>query len=135
MMPRAHKQKGVAVVEFAILLPLLLSITFALTEMGRAFYQYNTLLKATRDAARARSLGSDEGEARCLAVYGEPAPCSDLTPLVDGLTPGLVVFTPQSIGSINVVRVSIKDFPFVSLVPYVIPDLTFAEVSTAMRVP
>jgi hypothetical protein len=51
-MKKPIQQKGVAAVEFAILLPLLLLIVFGITEFGRALYAYNTLVKATRDAAR-----------------------------------------------------------------------------------
>ena len=118
-----------------MLLPLVLSITFALTELGRAFYQYNSLLKATRDAARARSLGGDKDEAKCLAVYAKPAPCSSQDDaLIDGLTLDLIdVAEPEAIGSISLVRVSVTGFRFVSLIPFVIPDFGFTQMSTVMR--
>jgi hypothetical protein len=47
---------------------------FGLTEYGRAIYQYNTLVKATRDATRYLSTlapGSGRVPATCLAVYGK----------------------------------------------------------------
>ncbi|QSX36822.1 TadE/TadG family type IV pilus assembly protein [Shewanella sedimentimangrovi] len=49
-----HKsnQQGVAAVEFTIMLPILLLTVFATAELGRAIYQYNTLTKLVRDAAR-----------------------------------------------------------------------------------
>ena len=47
-----YKQRGVAAVELALILPLLLAICFAVTEFGRAIYTYNTLAKSTRDASR-----------------------------------------------------------------------------------
>ena len=46
------KQNGVALVEFALVLPLLLILTFITTEFGRALYQYNTIAKSLRDASR-----------------------------------------------------------------------------------
>jgi Flp pilus assembly protein TadG len=43
---------GVAIIELAITLPLLLFLMFATIEIGRAFMQYNTLTKAVRDGVR-----------------------------------------------------------------------------------
>ncbi len=45
-------QRGVAMVEFAITLPLLLLLLLAIGEFGRMFYHYNNLLQANRDAVR-----------------------------------------------------------------------------------
>lgn len=49
---RLSNRRGVALIEFALILPLLLILTFITTEFGRALYQYNTLTKAVRDASR-----------------------------------------------------------------------------------
>ena len=46
------RQLGIAMVEFAIVLPLLLTLLFAVTEIGRAIVRYNTLTKAVQDGAR-----------------------------------------------------------------------------------
>lgn len=134
------KQKGVAAVEFALLLVLLVPIAFGGTEFGRMFTQYNSLLKATRQAARAMSLNPgnvNEATARCLAVFGRPV-CTGLeAPLMSGLAPGNVVFTYDTVNNgvatFPVVRVEIRDFEFASLVPWVVPTLTFAPVGTTMR--
>jgi Flp pilus assembly protein TadG len=142
-----HKQNGVAAVEFAILLVPLLLMVFGITELGRAFYQYNTLDKATRAAARYKSMsgpGALEAETRCLAVFGNTA-CAG-TPLLNGLTVNMVTIdyatnVATGSGGINLVKVTINDpgaperFGFVSVVPFVIPDITFGPVSTTMRGP
>lgn len=44
--------KGVAVIETAVILPLVLFLLFGIGEIGRAIGQYNTLTKAVRDGAR-----------------------------------------------------------------------------------
>lgn len=49
---RFRKQRGIAMVEFAIVLPLLLLLMFAAAELGRALFQYNTLIKSVRDGGR-----------------------------------------------------------------------------------
>lgn len=49
-------QKGQAMVELALLLPLLLSLVFGITEFGRALYMKNTLVNAAREGARRASI-------------------------------------------------------------------------------
>ncbi len=133
------KHRGVAAVEFAILLIPLVIMTFGMTEFGRAFYYYNSLLKSTRDASRylsmqARPVG--EGEARCLAVYGKTL-CGGEA-LVPGMAPGMVQITYElgvetGHGSIDLVRVRINGFPFSSLVPLVVTDMVFGPIASTMR--
>lgn len=59
-----RSQRGLATVEFAIALPLLLFIMLATAEFGRLLSQYNTLNKSVRDAARylaSNALGGTTG--------------------------------------------------------------------------
>lgn len=84
---RPQAQRGVAMVEFAIALPLLLLLLLAIGELGRMLYQYNTLLQANRDAVRYlagkawnANLGQVEidplleAKTKNIAVYGVPVP-------------------------------------------------------------
>lgn len=130
----SHKpkaQKGVAIVEFALVLPLLLLLTFITTELGRAIYQYNILTKSVRDGARYLSTqqpGSAAAitTARNLMVYGNPAGTG--SPLAIGLSlshvPAAscctwteVTSTPVNGSSklINTVTVRISGYSFTSL--------------------
>ena len=45
-------QRGLAAVEFAIVVPVMLFLMLATAEFGRAFYHYNTLTKAVQTGAR-----------------------------------------------------------------------------------
>lgn len=47
-----RSERGAAAVEFALVLPMLLLVIGGAIEFGRAFWFYDTLSKATRDAAR-----------------------------------------------------------------------------------
>jgi Flp pilus assembly protein TadG len=148
-----RKQRGVASVELALLIIPLVLLTFGTTEFGRAIYQYNTLAKASRDAARFLS-GQGPGDAgdvviaQCLAVYGNTA-CTG-APLLPGLDASMVsVCDSASVscplapfqhkqyqtgsGAINLVTVTIHGYQFTSMVHYVAPNMTFSDVSTTMR--
>lgn len=109
------RQRGLAMVEFAIALPLLLLLLLAVGEMGRLLYQYNSLLQASRDASRFvagqawnRTLGrlelTDElrAQARALAVYGVPVASAGSQPLVSGLTTAQVTVGAQGADHVQV---------------------------------
>lgn len=137
-MPRTFTQQGAAAIEFALVLLIMIPLTFGITELGRAFYQYNTLVKATRDGARVLSSGGSASiaKARCFTVYGNPGCTGE--PLLVGLSPEMVqASTDQSVIAgaltIKVASITIDEFKFTSLVPYVIDDITFGPVSTTMR--
>jgi Flp pilus assembly protein TadG len=140
-----RRQRGVAAVEFAIFGLLLCVLAFGISEAGRALYQYNTVAKATRDAARyLTSLppGTGHAAAKCLAVHGNRT-CAGAA-LAPGLTTALVSIDQYSnvlstgnggtaTGAMNLVKVTITDFPFRTLVPFVFPDVAFGPISTTMR--
>lgn len=146
--PTSFRQRGVATVELALLLTPLLLMIFGTTELGRAIYSYNTLDKTVRDAGRHLSQHGPgdttiAAEARCLAVTGT-TDCS-LPPVAPGLTTSMVSICDASLcagthanlstglGSVNMVTVSIQNYPYNSLVDFVIPDMTFNNISFTMR--
>ncbi|MGF1765001.1 TadE/TadG family type IV pilus assembly protein [Aliivibrio kagoshimensis] len=52
MTSHKHHQSGLAAVELAITLPILLLLLVGVSELGRAMIQYNTLNKAVQNGAR-----------------------------------------------------------------------------------
>lgn len=59
MRHRLHStQSGVALVEFALVAALLVLLLGGMFELGRAFWYYDALSKATRDGARSLSIAS-----------------------------------------------------------------------------
>ena len=138
------RQAGVAIVEFALILPFLLLLTFITTEFGRAIWEYNTLTKSVRDAARYLSVqtpGSHITETRNLIVYGNVAGTG--TPLARGLTATTARVpdpTWQTAGSgpvINTVTVRIASYPFRSMFTSVLGlpfgTVTFSDITATMR--
>jgi Flp pilus assembly protein TadG len=138
-------QRGVAIVEFALILPFLLLLTFLTTEFGRAIWQYNTLTKSVRDAARYLSVqtpGTHITEARNLMVYGNPAGTGN--PLALGLSltnvPAGTCCTWQTAGSlpvINTVTVQISGYSFTSMFTSVLGlpfgTVNFSTIAATMR--
>lgn len=86
--PSPVRQSGLAMVELALALPLLLLLFLSVAEMGRALYQYAILVNAVQAGARDYSLHLDEGLAINLAVYGNPGGSGQ--PLLPGLDIGAV---------------------------------------------
>ncbi len=97
------RQRGVAIIEFTIVLPILLVLMLAVAEIGRAFLQFNTLTRAVRDSARYVSANALNGTtqtidvstaaavysaAQNLVAYGQIAPQDTPQPLLPGLVPG-----------------------------------------------
>lgn len=139
-----NRQNGTALVEFALILPLILVLTFITTEFGRAMYQYNTLTKSVRDAVRYASVrmpNSQVTEVRNLVVYGNPGGAG--SPLALGLTlanvPSPIWQTTGSNPVIGTVTVRITGYTFKSLFPsaFGIPfgNIPFATISATMRSP
>lgn len=137
-------QRGVALVEFALILPFLLLLTFITTEFGRAMYQYNTIAKSVRDAARYLSIqlpNTHISEARNLVVYGKLAAGAGDQPLALGLTTSNVP-TPtwQNAGAtpiITTVTVEVSGYTFNSMVASVFGlgfgSYTFSPIRATMR--
>jgi len=82
--------RGVQLVELAIVIPILLVLFGAVAEFGRYFYEYTTVAKAARVGARylaSKSVtGSTDyvGNAKKLVVYGNFAGTG--SPVLPGLT-------------------------------------------------
>lgn len=55
-------KKGQALVELAILLPILLLILMGIFEFGRVFNAYLIINHASREGARVAAVGNDDGE-------------------------------------------------------------------------
>lgn len=65
---RARRQRGTAIVEFAIALPLMLFLMLATVEFGRILSEYNTLTKSVQDAARYVASNAAVGTTRIVNI-------------------------------------------------------------------
>lgn len=154
-----RSQRGVAAVELAFVLLPMLVLCFGITEMGRALYQYNGLVKSVRGAVRylsQQSLASPppgetaEGlrlKARSLALCGA-LDCGDKSPLVPGLTLAMIgvcdevacaathANVPTGEGTASLATVNIgagaEPYRFTSLIPWVVPSVSFKPIAITM---
>ena len=138
------RQQGTAMVEFALILPMLLILIFTVTEFGRAFYQYNVLAKSVREAARylsVRTADVDVDKAKNIIVYGKPSGGS--TPVVPGLSlsnvPDPVRSTSGTFPAFTTVTVSVTGYRFKPLAASVFGigfnNIVFSPIRATMRSP
>lgn len=162
-MPGRARQKGVAAVEFALMLIPMLLLAFGVVEYGRALYQYNTLVKTVRDGVRLLSQSNPADEsyadrmaaAQCLIVYGKTACSGADVPLVPGLSTGHVRICDRvhyaacpsaaqsdylnvatGMGVVNLVEVRVTGYTFTFLgLPFAVDadSVVFGDIRAVMR--
>lgn len=65
---RVRNQRGVELIEFAIVLPLLLILTLTVVDFSRAFFMKSILTAAAREGARLAVVTNDPAAAQTRAV-------------------------------------------------------------------
>jgi len=93
----ARDERGLQLVEAAIVVPIFLMLFAATAEFGRYFYEYTTLAKAARAGSRYLSTAPvepiEDTTAKNIVVYGNPAGTG--SPILPGLATTHVVITRQ----------------------------------------
>lgn len=115
-------ERGVQLLEVAIVIPILLLLFGAVAEFGRYFYEYTTVAKAARVGARylvsksATSSTNYEGQAKNLVVYGNIAGTG--TPVLPGLSTANVdvQYIGGTAGVPDLVKVSIINYQHQSII-------------------
>ena len=119
--------KGLAIVEFVVVLPICLMLLLVVGEFGRAFMQYNVLTKSARDAIRYVAANASPGqtgtisitgtvqtETQNLVVYGNTGGTGSA--VLPGLTAGAVTVANAGGGNVSV-SVSYPYAPMFTLIP------------------
>jgi len=124
-----RREDGAAMVELAIVLPVLLLLFVGAVELGRMFYTYTTLAKATKSGARylstsrnvtngtAQQIIDETTKAKNLVVCGIPSisstGCANQTTIVPGLSTANVSLTlPVAGATVRYVTVRIQNYPY-----------------------
>lgn len=121
------RQRGTATIEFALTAPLLVLLMLAVAELGWAFNQYITLVKAVREGGRyaaANALTGSQGvlaltpeliaQTSQLVVYGRP---NGNTPVLPGWQPSMVNVTGYGSAHVSVSAT----YPYAPIITSVIP--------------
>lgn len=126
-----HQQKGLYIVEFALVAALFFVLLFAVIEFARALFVWNTLTEATRRGARL-AVVCPVGHASIanVTVFNAPA-AAGASPILPGLDSSDVVTAyldqtgtvTASFNDIRYVRVSIAGFTHTLLIPALLPGL------------
>jgi Flp pilus assembly protein TadG len=69
---RRHRSRGQALVEFAIVLPIITLVVLGLFDLGRAVFSYNTLAQAARQANRTAIVDQDSDRVTAVAIDAAP---------------------------------------------------------------
>lgn len=125
-------QRGIAMAELTIVLPLMLLMILGVAEIGRALVRYNALSKSVQDGARyaaayalvgtTASINIDAqllGEIRNVVVYGNPDGVG--TPILTGLAPEQISATDVGGGQLRVMA----SYPYQPLIGARIPNFGF----------
>ena len=89
MSTKTSRESGAALVEFAIIAPLLLLLVFGIIEFGRAYNAQNSLTHAAREGAREYAITQDQDAGRATAKAAATSlDSSKITVTLSACTPG-----------------------------------------------
>jgi len=116
-------ERGTQVIEFAIVFPTLILLFAGTTELGRLFYTYTSLAKATRAGARyltnVQSVTGSTAAAKNVVLCGNPGGCGGTgqpAVILPNFTDANVVVSQSTVGTVKYVTVSITNYPYQPLI-------------------
>jgi Flp pilus assembly protein TadG len=120
-------ERGAALMEFAIVASVFLTVLFGVLEFGRLFWTHNALRDAARRGVRYATIRKNDAAGinavKNMVVYGDPnANPATATPVVSGLTTANVDVQYQNYNGVLLssrATVSINNYQFQFAVPLV----------------
>ncbi|MGR9013182.1 MAG: TadE/TadG family type IV pilus assembly protein [Gammaproteobacteria bacterium] len=133
-----HQQKGLYIVEFALVAALFFVLLFGVIEFARTLFVWNTLTEATRRGARLAAV-CPVGHASIanVAVFNAPS-AAGASPVLPGLDSSAVVTeyldqagaVTASFNDIRYVRVRIIGFTHTLMIPALLPGIPNMTLTT-----
>ncbi len=104
------RERGAALIEFALVLPIVVCVTFMVIDFGRAFYTKNVVEQLSREGARQLAVGNVPGDVQdSVKVLASGS----------GLDGSKTVVTALDAFSTNQVKCTVKQ-PFTWILPGVV---------------
>jgi Flp pilus assembly protein TadG len=100
-MSRFRSERGAVAVEFALAIPLLLTILLGIVEMGFAFNSQISVTHAAREAVRTMAVQNDPAAARATAMAASPS-------LIPALAAAEITVTPATCTAGSTATVTIQ---------------------------
>ena len=133
-------QRGAALVEFAIVATVFLTVLFSILEFGRLLWTHNALTDATRRGVRYATIRKNDAAGilavQKVVVYGDPfANPATATPVVSGLATSDVAVSYQNYNGLQLsakATVSITNYQFRFAIPLIGSTLTMPAYQTSL---
>src|SRR5690349_11634277 len=116
-------ERGTQVIEFAIVFPSLILLFAGTTELGRLFYTYTSLAKATRAGSRylstVQNVGTSTTAAKNVVLCGDPTGCGGADHpaiILPNLTATNIVVTQPTVSTVKYVDVAITGYSYQPLI-------------------
>lgn len=149
------RMRGLALLELALILPVLVVLTFAVLEFSLVLSQYKTVVNQVRAGARyltTKPPGSGREEAICLVRHGDPSRSGTACVTTSSIAPGFAnaattvtvqdalnaatthrsqATAPGDANSVvvNLVTVTVSNYPYTLLFGQILPGI-FGNVTT-----
>jgi len=135
-----RSEQGAAMVEFAIVAPLLFMLILGTIDFGRALFVYNNLTNAAREGARLAAARATQDPASATVKADVDARVAQYISGFEGASPSYAVqlTTDVAYPGTEVVTVAITNFEFNMLTPFAAPifggaNITMPTVSASFR--
>ncbi len=131
--------RGAALMEFAIVATVFLTLVFGIIEFGRLLWTHNALKSAAQQGARYATLRKSDAASitavKNVVVYGDPNPPGGAQPSIPGLTTSKVNVTHANFNGLQLsakATVTITGYQFTFSVPLIGSTITLPDYKTVM---
>lgn len=125
---RIYGQKGQAIVETALILPIIILILTGIIDFGLMFNNYLVITNASREAVRNAAIGATDSEIQSLVV--------NMTTSLDASKLSTTIYPSQALrkkGDEVVVTIEYDNALFTPIISAIIPNPMHLKAKTIMR--
>jgi Flp pilus assembly protein TadG len=128
-----REERAAAMVEFAIVAPLLFMLVFGLIDVGRFMFEYHHLVNAVRDGARVGAVLPMTTAAERTASYNTITNHVVSSVSLRPINPNWVSVSEVGTAPTRRVRVSVTGYPFEPTTPFFTRRTTLPSVTAEYR--